>query len=385
MSNRSYGIYLHIPFCLKKCDYCDFCSFTEKSESEMLAYAEALCLEMRAFSARMRGRVADTLFFGGGTPTLLPDGAWEMLASCLRECFDIAPDAEWTAEANPATVDAKKARLLRRLGVNRISIGMQSAQDGELARLGRIHRASDLPVAVQAAREGGFDNISLDLMFGIPGQTAESLSASLDAALALSPSHLSVYSLQIEEGTPFYRQRTALPLPDEESEDAMHTVLLDRLKAAGFVHYEISNFALPGRECRHNLRYWQRGDYLGFGIAAHAFLDGVRSYNTESLEEYMKAPTEVRETESVPDIREAEYEAIMLGLRLGSGINEKDFLREFGHGFHERYGEALAPIVCANLAQWDGQFTRLTETGMRLSNAVLTELFNSPAASLLFP
>ena len=351
----------------------------------MLSYTDALCREMRSFSARMRGRTADTLFIGGGTPTLLPNEAFLMLGACLRECFDISPNAEWTAEANPATLDAEKAALLRQIGVNRISIGMQSAQDGELEKLGRIHRASDLTVAVEAARAGGFDNINLDLMFGIPDQTAESFSASLDAALALSPTHLSVYSLQIEEGTPFYRQRNTLSFPDEDCEDAMHTVLLAKMQEAGFVHYEISNFARSGYECRHNLRYWQRGDYLGFGIAAHAFLDGVRSYNTESLDKYLNDPCGVRATESVPDIREAEYEAIMLGLRTGDGIDEEAFSSEFGHGFYAQYATALTLFIRAGLAEWDGMRTRLTEEGMRLSNAILTELFNSSVAAHLFP
>ena len=385
MMRDTFGIYIHIPFCLKKCDYCDFCSRTDKSADEMLAYTKALCLEMRSFTERMKGRVADTLFVGGGTPTLLPRDAWQMLADCIFECFAVAPDAEWTVEANPATLDAEKATFLRRLGVNRLSIGMQSAHDSELSQLGRIHRAKDLYEAVEAARKGGFENINLDLMFGIPEQSEESFSATLDTALALSPSHLSVYSLQVEEGTPFYQKRDTLPLPDEDCEDRMHAVLLAKMKEAGFVHYEISNFALQGKECRHNLRYWKRSDYLGFGISAHACLDGVRSYNTDDFDAYLQGPCGVRECESVLTPEEAEYEAIMLGLRLGEGIAEEEFSSAFGHGFYARYEKALAPFIRANLAVWDGKSTRLTKDGMRLSNAVLTELFNSEAAAHLFP
>jgi len=381
----SYGIYLHIPFCLQKCLYCDFCSHGGRTASEMYAYAEALCRELEALAPTVAGRTADSLFIGGGTPTLMPTDALLRILDCLHRHYDIEKTAEQTVEANPATLDAEKARALREAGLNRISIGMQSAHENELAALGRAHRASDLVQAVEAARAGGFTDINLDIMFGIPHQSPASFAATLESALALAPTHLSVYSLQIEEGTPFYERRDSLPLPNEDEEEEMQEILLRMMRQAGYTHYEISNFALPGHECRHNLRYWRREDYLGFGPAAHACIGNLRSYNRESLADYLQNPLSLRKTETEIDICEAEYETVMLGLRMREGIAEEEFARNFGEGFFARYGEVLRPYAEAGLVLHEAGRTSLTEKGMRLSNAILASLFASSAASHLFP
>ena len=379
------GIYVHFPFCLQKCRYCDFCSYPGRSEREMYAYTEALCREIRAQADEHRGRTVDTLFFGGGTPTCLPTDALLRVADTLKECYCVAADAEWTTEANPATLTADKAGALRAAGLNRISIGMQSAQDSELALLGRVHRASDLAEAVAAVRAGGFTDINLDLMFGIPQQTGESFARTLDAALALAPTHLSVYSLQIEEGTPFYAEQDALVLPDEDEEDGMYADLLQKTRAAGLLQYEISNYATAGRECRHNLRYWQRRDYLGFGPSAHASVGRVRSFNPPDLAAYLENPCGVRETEEILSDAAAEYEAIMLGLRTAHGIEEAAFAAEFGEGFYARYRAPLARFAAAGLVRFENGCTSLSATGMRLSNAVITEILASREGAHLIP
>ena len=370
------GLYLHIPFCLSKCAYCDFCSFPAVDSDTRHRYAEALAREISARAPAYRDRCVDTVFFGGGTPTLLSNEDLSMLADAIASHFCICEDAEWSIECNPATADAEKFRVLRESGFNRLSIGMQSACDGELSHLGRAHRQSDLISAVRDARDGGFTNINLDLMFGIPAQTRESFSRTLDEALALAPTHLSVYSLQIEEGTPFYEKRTALPLPDEDEEREMAARLAERLHAAGYHRYEISNYAKEGYECRHNLRYWQMQDYLGLGLAAHSLVGDRRFYNGEDLSAYLADPLSILCEEERLDDAAREFETIMLGLRLARGISETTFSQAFGYGFFEKYGARLAPFLEAGLVCTDKTRTYLTDAGMALSNTILSEILD---------
>ncbi len=385
MCSETIGIYLHIPFCLQKCRYCDFCSYPGRDAAEKEAFTEALCREIRHVAPLYRDRTVDTLFFGGGTPTLLSSDELRRICACLRDCFSILPDAEWTCEANPATLDDTRCHALRTNGVNRLSIGMQSASDAELACLGRVHRASDLPPAVALARKHGFTNINLDLMMGIPCQTLASFSDSLDAALSLAPAHLSVYSLQIEPGTPFFAQKDALPLPDEDTEEEMYALLLARLHAKGFRHYEISNFAKEPALCRHNLRYWLRKDYLGFGPAAHGCVGNRRFYHSADLSSYIRDPVASRREDPPLLPGEIEYETILLALRTDRGIDEIAFSEAFGHGFRSCYAAALAPFRDAGLLCCSERYTALTERGMRLSNTVLAGIFASDAAAHLFP
>ena len=373
-NDRTLGLYLHIPFCLQKCLYCDFCSYPGQDDAAMNAYADALVTELGAGAAAAGDRWVTSVFFGGGTPTLLPVAVMARLCDTIRRFYRVRPGAEWTLEGNPATFDARRAAALRACGFNRISIGVQSACDSELQALGRVHTAADGIHALRAARAGGFSDINADIMFGIPGETADSFAATLDAVLAEGVEHLSVYSLQIEEGTPFFAARAHLSLPDEDTEEEMYAALCRRTRAAGYRHYEISNFARPGHECRHNLRYWRRGDYHGFGVAAHSLFGDVRFFNRADFPAYLGAPLSVREEEARVGAAEAEYEAVMLSLRLAEGINDRAFAARFGHSFRAQYGARLLPFRRAGLLEYAGAQTRLTERGMRLSNAVLAEI-----------
>ena len=372
---RSLGLYLHIPFCVAKCRYCDFCS-SPAGEDIRRAYVAALCREITSNAQSAEDYVVDTVFFGGGTPSLLAPDCFLEIADTLRKHYAIAPDVEWTAEANPATVDEEKLAAMRRAGINRLSIGMQSAKDNELAALGRAHCARDLYTAVSAARAAGFDNFNLDLMFGIPHQTKESFADTLDTAIGLAPTHLSVYSLQIEEGTPFYAERDTLPLPSEDEEGEMSDLLLEKTAAAGYLRYEISNYARAGYECRHNLRYWQMKDYLGFGIAAHSLLGDRRFYNREDLTAYLRDPLALRAEEELLSTAEREYETVMLGLRTAAGLDDNAFREAFGYGFFEKYGERLAPFAAAGLVLREAPRTALNARGMALSNTILSKILD---------
>ncbi len=376
MKEKTLGLYIHIPFCVAKCHYCDFCSFPAMGEDIKAAYTAALINELRHRAPAVQDHTVETVFFGGGTPTCLPTDCLTAICRCIKEAYRFSSAVEWTSEANPATVDTEKLHAMRAAGINRISLGMQSAHENELALLGRVHRPPDLTAAVAAARAAGFSELNLDLMFGIPAQTEKSFSASLDLALSLSPTHLSVYSLQLEEGTPFFERRHSLPLPDEETEAAMADLLIQKTAAHGMRRYEISNYALPGHESRHNLRYWQMQDYLGFGISAHSCLGDHRFYNRSDLSAYLTAPCSQQETEEILTLTAREYEAIMLGLRLSQGIEEQAFFTTFGHGFYSTYGVRLAKFAGQGLFVYNGKRTYLTARGMALSNTLLAEILD---------
>lgn len=372
------GLYLHIPFCRSKCPYCDFCSFPHPREEIVRAYAEELARRVRAAGARVE-RSVDTVYFGGGTPTLLPPDCVEDLTAAVRESFALLPDVEYTVECNPAAADQKALAVWRAGGVNRLSMGVQSAHEAELRALGRLHRREDVVRTVADARAVGIENINLDFMLGIPHQTAASLSETLHFALSLEPQHLSAYTLMLEEGTPFFRRgRAALGLPpDEEEADDMAADRFEEasaiLRAAGYEHYEISNYARPGYRSRHNLHTWQSHDYLGLGVAAHSCLDAVRFGNSRDLDAFIAGEdiTEFR-TPIPPADREGEY--IMLALRLSDGIAEADFHARFGHNFAACYGERCAPFVREGYMEISPTRTRLTERGFLVSNAILAAL-----------
>ena len=242
----------------------------------MRRYAEALLTEMKATSSRAESTVFDSLFFGGGTPSLLPPDAIRSIIRTAKTLFRVEENAEVTLEANPATADQEKLLAFREAGVNRLSVGVQSLSDTELSALGRRHTASDATFFLESARRAGFENLNVDLMIGIPYQTEKSLRETLAHILAFSPEHISVYSLMLEEGTPLYAKKNSLPLPDEEAEESLNDTVRETLTAAGYEHYEISNYALSGHSCRHNLHYWHSDPYLGFGIAAYSYFDGER-------------------------------------------------------------------------------------------------------------
>ena len=287
---KEIGVYIHIPFCIRKCNYCDFCSFAGR-ENDFFSYTEELCRRIELFASQTQKRRAETVYFGGGTPTLLPIECFAMLFDAIKTHFELDGSAEITVECNPATVDGEYLRSLRVLGVNRLSIGAQSANENELELLGRLHSFEDLCISFDCARRARFDNISVDLMYGIPEQTIESFSNTLEKTLSLEPDHISAYGLKIEDGTRFGAMRDTLVLPDEDEEFEMYTLCRKMLEAHGYERYEISNFSKIGKESRHNLRYWELEDYIGFGVAAHSCVDGVRFGNSRDIAAFLRGET----------------------------------------------------------------------------------------------
>ena len=363
---RDIGVYIHIPFCKRKCNYCDFCSFSGK-ESDFRAYTDELCRRIRAFASAEKRR-AQTVYFGGGTPTLLPVDCFDTIFKTLREGFLIDSDAEITVECNPATVDENYLRALRYMGVNRLSIGLQSANEKELELLGRLHSFEDFCISFDCARRAGFDNISVDLMYGIPEQTPESFERTLRKTLELDPEHISAYGLKIEDGTPFGAMRDLLVLPDEDEEFMMYTTCRQMLEERGYTRYEISNFAKAGRESRHNLRYWELDDYIGFGVAAHSCVDGVRFGNSRDIAAFLRGE-DITEERTVISEKERAYERIMLGLRLQNGISIEEYCSYASDGANR-----IKRFVDAEyLKQSNGRIS-FTDKGFFVSNAILREL-----------
>lgn len=356
------AIYLHIPFCARKCEYCDFASFV-RDEACWAQYLLALEDEINR-AARRYGRLrVSTVYFGGGTPSLLPGDAVMRLTAMLRAIFFLDEDAEITVEANPGTLTPEKLRDYRASGVNRLSLGAQAGQDALLQALGRIHRAADIGQAVAWARAAGFANLSLDLMYALPGQSTKDWVETLKMALALAPEHLSCYSLIVEPGTPLARAVAAGELipPGEEESLQMQRAAVRILGRRGYQRYEISNYARPGFACRHNLVYWRRGDYLGLGCAAHSLMDGARFANTASLDDYLAGRREVER--HVLDEGEIREEAIMLGTRTAEGIDAA--LAAPG---------AAQRLARLGLVEVRGGRLRLTEKGLDVHNAVVLEL-----------
>lgn len=377
---KTLGLYIHVPFCKSKCRYCDFCSFPNPKEDRIDAYLGALCREIQSYGQEdhpyfeaARTRTVDTVYFGGGTPTLLSTDRLSRVMTAIKRVFSIADDAEITAECNPATADLAYFQALRATGFNRLSIGAQSMHDGELRRLGRLHTADDVRKTVADAREAGFRNVSLDLMFGIPEQTRGSLSDTILAAAALSPEHLSVYGLQIEEGTYFARHRDELPFPDEDTEYGMFMQTIPTLKDHGLSQYEISNFARPGFESRHNLRYWNRLDYLGLGLAAHSCMGADRFSNTEDLDRYLSGNWQASgEVISPHDIL---AETVMLGMRLAEGVDFLPLVKQYGEEALA-YSNALSAYIDGGFVKLDGTRLSFTEEGMYVSNTILSDVLD---------
>ena len=365
------SIYIHIPMCVKKCAYCDFTSFSGRL-NQRDAYTDAVCREMREQAAFFGARKVNTVFFGGGTPTLMTGGQIRQMMDTLRACFDLAPDAEITMEGNPGTLSAENLEAYRAAGVNRLSLGVQSMDDGLLAGIGRIHTAAQVRQAVRQAREAGFENLNLDLMLGLPGQTTAQWRDTLGQAIALEPEHLSCYSLILEEGTPLYRQAedgTCAPLPDEDALCEMDDCTEEMTRQAGYARYEVSNYAKAGKECRHNIVYWECLPYLGIGCAAHSDMDGKRFYHTEDFDAYLNhAPIQSE------DAGGRAFERMMMGLRMVRGVDEARFLRDFGRAPEAVWTKSLPRLMREGmLAREDGRLY-LTARGMQVMNAVLVEM-----------
>ncbi len=367
------GIYIHIPFCLRKCLYCDFCSFPQRTDIYE-AYTDALTANIKQFAPLCVDRRVSTLYFGGGTPTLLPIGCFERLMSELFSCFDIDEGAEITAECNPATASAEYLKRLRRSGVNRLSLGLQSIHEKELSALGRAHSCSELIDTYHLAREAGFGNISIDLMYGIPEQTPESFRQSLMAVCRLSPEHISAYGLKIEEGTPFYKMKDSLSLPDEDGELEMYLLMSEMLEGYGYRKYEISNFAKVGFESRHNLRYWEGKEYLGLGVAAHSYFLGERFGNSRDIDAFLRGECIECERSTIGE-DEGLCEYIMLSLRLSRGIELSEFEKKTKKSFFEFYGRAQEMIAMGYMRVEDGRIA-FTDKGFFVSNAILADMLD---------
>jgi oxygen-independent coproporphyrinogen-3 oxidase len=375
----AFSLYLHIPYCDSKCPYCDFNSYAAKQWPER-AYADALIAEMAAAAAQpaWTGRVVQTIFFGGGTPSLFAPATIAELLATVRRLWPVADGAETTLEANPGTVDVAKLRGLRAAGINRISFGVQSFHDQHLKTLGRIHNAATAVAAIGAARAAGFDNLNLDLIFAVPGQTGEEWEADLATAVALAPEHISAYGLTYEEGTAFHAQRRsgALKPLAEEAEVSMFTRTRAVLAAHGYEAYEISNFARGGRVCAHNLNYWRAGAYLGVGAGAHSFADqpapGRRWGNEKSPVRYIDRATargDARASEELLTPEQARGEFAFLGLRCSDGFAVADFAARFGCDPATAFPH-LAGLARDGLLRLADGRCRLTERGLLVADSV---------------
>lgn len=393
MEKKELELYIHIPFCVKKCDYCDFLSFPADNRTQR-RYVDAVQKEIIYYGALYPDRKITTIFIGGGTPSWLDEEEIVRILHTVREAFAVEHDAEITIECNPGTATAHKLVRYREAGINRISIGLQSAHNEELALLGRIHTWEQFLKTYDLARKAGFSNINVDLMSALPGQTLETFSDTLKKVLALKPEHLSAYSLMIEEGTPFYEryredekhreagEPTEL-LPDEEQEYAVTKLTQRVLMEAGYHWYEVSNFAKPGYECRHNIGYWKRADYLGIGIGAASLIDNVRYANVRNLEEYCKEceslweELNIRKTlcsSTEPVTREEQMEEFMfLGLRMTEGVSRAEFEQHFGTTIEAVYGDVLRQLQKEGLlVKQEGRIC-LTERGMDVNNYVVEQ------------
>ncbi|WP_440526200.1 radical SAM family heme chaperone HemW [Simiaoa sp.] len=380
MNQKELELYVHIPFCVKKCSYCDFLS-APATEQTKEAYMAALFAEIGGRAKDYKERIVTSIFIGGGTPSLLSGDSIRQLMEHIREGFRLAPDAEITMEVNPGTVTTEKLTAFYAAGINRLSIGMQSAQEQELKILGRIHDFDGFCQVYREAVEAGFTNINVDVMSGLPGQTLASYKDTLEKVLRLEPmpQHISAYSLIVEEGTPFaaMADRGELPLPEEDTERAMYEETIEVLAGYGFHRYEISNYALDGYECRHNVGYWIRRDYLGFGIGAASLIGNVRFQNGRDLNAYLAHPLACREEQQSLTTQEQMEETMFLGLRLIRGVSYPEFARCYGQTLEEVYGEVIARNVADGLLtvreDETGRRLMLTGRGLDVSNYVMAQ------------
>lgn len=366
------GLYIHIPFCKAKCAYCDFYSLAH-SEEKMDAYMAALLRHLEEVAPRAAGMQVDTVYFGGGTPSYLGAARLCRILQTVLRRYDVARDAEITLEANPDSAgDWKELRRLRRAGFNRLSLGVQSTDDALLRRIGRVHTYEQVQQAVRAARQAKFTNLSLDLIYGLPGQTMEDWQRTLADAVALGPEHLSCYGLKLEEGTPLWQQRQTLTLPDDDAQADMYLYTVAALGEMGYEQYEISNFAKPGKASRHNLKYWRMEEYAGFGPGAHSDFGGVRYGYVRDVDSYIAGKLVLSESENDSTLAR-DYEYVMLSLRTAAGIDRQTF--------EKRYRQRFQPMETlfeqyekAGLALPTGGGWRLTPKGFLVSNSIIAAL-----------
>lgn len=396
-NKRPLGLYLHFPFCVRKCRYCDFLSFPS-GEAGREIYLERLKEEIKARGAIYQDYNIETLFIGGGTPSLMTGQQLTELLDTVRASFHVSPVGEWTMECNPGTTDAETLRIYRNAGINRLSFGLQSMNDEELKYLGRIHTAKQFTENYQAARRVGFENINIDLMSALPGQTTASWMDTLNKAAAFEPEHLSAYSLIIEEGTPFWdlygddrsgeanvdgiiadggagqQGKAAIPaLPDEDSERQMYHLTKRILAEKGYERYEISNYARKGFECRHNLIYWQRKEYLGLGLGAASMVGNRRFSNVSDMTSYMHDWSYCQE--EILDRKAQIEETMFLGLRCTAGVSDRMFTEKFGQSMMDIYGDIIRKYLSEGFLIYNPSDGRLafSEAGTDVSNWILSD------------
>lgn len=389
------GLYIHIPFCVRKCNYCDFLSFPVSTEGDCFSsYLYALQCEMDSRSAIFKNREIHSVFIGGGTPSLLQPSQIILLMHRIRQCFELSDNAEITMECNPGTLNKKKLAAMKEAGINRLSIGLQSTQADELQALGRIHTYETFLESYQMARDFGFDNINIDLMSALPGQSLASYRETLERVLALKPEHISAYSLIIEEGTPFFDLYNtdghtlvagALPLPDEDTEREMYELTKQLLHEQGYERYEISNYAKAGYACRHNIAYWTGGDYLGLGLGASSMIGNARFTNVSELDIYKAIWSEphdldeellyIKGSDSIEYLtKEAQMEEFMfLGLRMTEGIDIKNFAKTFGQELSEIYSDVIDKHVKDGTLIIEGNALKFSTKGLDVANYVMSD------------
>ena len=381
------GVYLHIPFCRSKCDYCDFYSMPA-GDDLMDRYQKALLTQIKSMVPRLKGRTVDTIYIGGGTPSYYGEKRLRELLGYLQRHLSVAKNAEITVECNPDTVDLKSMIRLRKAGVNRISLGMQSADPDQLRCVHRVHDPQQVIWAVEDIRAAKIENLSLDLIYGLPGQSIDSWTDTIRAALALHPDHLSCYGLKVEEGTPLARrvdEEGDMDLPDGDSQADFYLEAVEQIQQAGFRQYEISNFARTGMESRHNLKYWMGREYTGFGPGAHSYLDGVRYAWPRDLAGYLEAleagePVAMAEKETVPP-REQAREYLLLRMRTMRGIEEWEYRRSFGLNF-EPISRRLEFFESHRWAEQSDHRWHFTPQGFLLSNTLIADLLDAQDGTL---
>lgn len=369
--DTSFELYIHIPFCVRKCDYCDFLS-APGSEEAKASYTEALLREIEA--VKTEKREVSSIFVGGGTPSVLSPSLMGDIFEKIHESFSVAPDAEITIEANPGTLSKEKLFLYRSVGINRLSLGLQSPEETELKSLGRIHTYGEFLESFSLAREAGFQNINVDLMCALPEQTYEGWIRNLRTVAALHPEHISAYSLIIEEGTPFAKRK--LNLPDEDTEYRMYEDTAGILAEYGYEQYEISNYAKKGLSCRHNIGYWTRKEYLGLGLGAASLWGAQRFSNTSDFSFYLKnsgSPEKIREDRETLSLEAEMSEFMFLGLRMTAGVSKAEFLEGFGVPIENVYGKVLDKYKSMGLLEEKEGRIFLTREGIHVSNGVMAE------------
>lgn len=373
-------LYIHIPFCVRKCYYCDFLSGVS-DENRREEYVKALLTEIRMCAGECEKYTVTSIFIGGGTPSLMQGARIERILEEIRRGYVLDKGVEITIEMNPGTVDEEKLAAYKRAGINRLSIGLQSAENEELKKIGRIHTWEQFLHTWQLVRNMGFQNVNVDIMSALPGQSVAGYERTLQRVLSLpdSPEHISAYSLIVEEGTDFYRwqEEGKLDLPGEDEDRQMYHLTKKLLAEKGYERYEISNYAKPGFACTHNCGYWKRAEYLGLGLGAASLLKNVRFHNTESLEKYLANPCGCREDVHVLTDGEQIEETLFLGLRLTMGISEKEFVGCFSRTLDEIYGDVIEKNIQNRLLRWTEQgedrWLSLTEKGLDVSNYVMAQ------------